>query len=246
MKRTAYFQRNELTGEFINGNVYDAWDGFGMLGYERVSFTRPQLKFLDITKASVVCGWIGTVCEAFEMVGATPPPEVSIPDSLTKYAGRKIWTSTLGDVRADDYFSAFIKPLHGHKSFTGHVRSPSQANLFATSMYPNDLPILCSEVVNFISEYRGFVLEGKLVGLKHYCGDFKKMIDASQVEAAIKDYRGAPKAYSIDFGLTEDGRTLLVEVNDAFALGNYGLHTMTYAQMIEARWDEIVGYDPWK
>lgn len=242
MKRTVYLQRNEITNEFINSNVYAAWEGFGMLGYERVSFTRPQLKYLDVTKATVVVGWIGTVDEAFKIVGATTPPEISIPPALMKYAGRKIWESTLGAVREDDNFRHFIKPLYGHKSFTGHVRTGAVADLMATSIYSNDMPILCSEVVNFISEYRGFVLNGKLIGLKNYCGDFRKMIDVSQVEAAIKDYKDSPKAYSIDFGLTDDGRTLLVEVNDSFALGSYGLHTMQYAQMIEARWDEIVGY----
>lgn len=241
MRRTVYLQRNEATNEFINSNVYAAWEGFGLLGYERVSFMRPQLQYLDVTKETVVVGWIGTVEEAFKIVGVESPPETSIPECLMKYAGRKIWESTLGEVRADDYFRHFIKPLHGHKSFTGHVRTGAVADLMATSVYPNEMPILCSEVVNFISEYRGFVLNGKLIGLKNYSGDFKKMIDVTQVESAIKDYKEAPCAYSIDFGLTDDGRTLLVEVNDSFALGSYGLHVMQYAQMIEARWDQIVG-----
>lgn len=242
MRRIAYLQRNEATNEFINSNVYAAWEGFGLLGYETISFTRPQLQYLDVTKETIVVGWIGTVDEAFKIVGATTPPEISIPDCLMKYAGRKIWESTLGEIRADDHFKHFIKPLHGHKSFTGHVRTGAVADLAATSIYPNEMPILCSEVVNFISEYRGFVLNGKLIGLKHYAGDFRKMIDVSQVESAIKDYKDAPSAYSIDFGLIDDGRTLLVEVNDSFALGSYGLHVMQYAQMIEARWDQIVGY----
>lgn len=243
MSRTVYLQKNELNNEFINSNVYAAWEGFYFSGYERIPFFRKQMDHLPITKETIVVGWIGTVAQAFEIVGATVPPEISIPDCLMKYADRKIWKSTLGEVRADDNFKSFIKPLYGHKDFTGHVRSGLQANLFATSMYPNEMEILCSEVVNFISEYRGFVLNGKMVGLKHYSGDFRKMVDASKVEAAIKDYKGAPSAYSIDFGLTDDGRTLLVEVNDSFALGSYGLNTMLYAQMIEARWNEIVGYE---
>ncbi len=241
MRRTVYLQKDEATEEFVNSNVYAAWEGFFHLGYERIPFTRKQMDFLPITKETIFVGWIGTVAQAFQTVGAEVPPEVSVPDCLLKYADRKLWTATLGDIRADEHLQCFIKPLHGHKSFTGHVRNGATANLFATSMYPNETPILCSEVVNFVSEYRGFVLDGELRGLKHYFGDFTKMIDASKVKAAIKDYQGAPRAYSIDFGLTDDGRTILVEVNDSFALGSYGFNTMVYAQMIEARWDEIVG-----
>ena len=35
------------------------------------------------------------------------------------------------------------------------------------------------------------------------------------------------------------GKTLLVEVNDSYALGHYGLRTIPYARMIEARWEEM-------
>jgi hypothetical protein len=34
---------------------------------------------------------------------------------------------------------------------------------------------------------------------------------------------------------------LLIEANDAFALGAYGLDAVTYASMLEDRWLELVG-----
>ena len=46
-------------------------------------------------------------------------------------------------------------------------------------------------------------------------------------------------AYSIDFGVTSDGRTLLIEMNDGFGLSAYGLNKIAYCKMLEARWDEI-------
>ena len=50
-----------------------------------------------------------------------------------------------------------------------------------------------------------------------------------------------PAGRAIDLGVTSDGRTLLVEVNDGFALGSYGLDDVTYALLLSARWAELVG-----
>jgi hypothetical protein len=51
----------------------------------------------------------------------------------------------------------------------------------------------------------------------------------------------APIACALDFGVSADGRTLLIEANDAFALGAYGLDAVVYANMLEDRWLQIVG-----
>jgi hypothetical protein len=240
--RTVYLEKSEIHDKFVDHNVYCAWNGFTLLGYKCVPFTYKQMEHLDLDKDSIVVGYIRTVTKAFEYLGVPRPIEVSIPPELMKYAGRKVWESTLGDIRKDD-LEVFIKPLEGHKIFTGHVRSNNTANLMQTAMLPNDTKVLCSEVVDFITEYRGFVLNGKLIGLKNYTGDFTKMVDATRIKKAIKDYVSAPVAYSIDFGLTSGDQNLLVEVNDAFALGSYGLNHIDYANMIQVRWDEIVGND---
>lgn len=43
----------------------------------------------------------------------------------------------------------------------------------------------------------------------------------------------------MDFGLTDDGRTLMIEVNDGYALGCYGLLYVNYAKLLSARWAEL-------
>ena len=50
-----------------------------------------------------------------------------------------------------------------------------------------------------------------------------------------------PISYSLDVGVDDQGDTLLVEVNDCYALGNYGLDATTYTNMLYDRWKEIVG-----
>jgi hypothetical protein len=48
-----------------------------------------------------------------------------------------------------------------------------------------------------------------------------------------------PVSGSIDVGVTKDGKTVLVEVNDSYSLGNYGIGSILYARMIEERWREL-------
>ena len=46
-------------------------------------------------------------------------------------------------------------------------------------------------------------------------------------------------AYSLDIGVDDKGRTLLIECNDAYALGCYGLNPIDYAKFISARWAQL-------
>ena len=75
---------------------------------------------------------------------------------------------------------------------------------------------------------------------KAICGDPWVLPNKKSVIQMIFDYEGAPAAYALDVGVTPDGGVILVEVNDAFALGNYALSSLTYAEMIIARWNELV------
>ena len=114
-------------------------------------------------------------------------------------------------------------------------------DLLPTSGIPAETPVFGSEIVTFESEYRVFVLRGEIVGCKHYKGDFRRMIDFQVVDSAIAAFHTAPVAYGIDFGFTNKGQTILVEVNDSYSLGCYGLGPTRYAAMIESRWNEMVG-----
>jgi hypothetical protein len=60
------------------------------------------------------------------------------------------------------------------------------------------------------------------------------------IDQAIVDYKNQPIAYSIDFGITSEGKTLLIEMNDAYGLSSYGLNKMIYCKILEKRWDQII------
>lgn len=84
------------------------------------------------------------------------------------------------------------------------------------------------------------MIDGELKGIKHYMGNIRIFPDCTVIDAAIKDYANAPAGYSIDFGITAGGRTVLIECNDGWSLGNYGLNDVTYSTLLAKRWLQLM------
>jgi hypothetical protein len=104
---------------------------------------------------------------------------------------------------------------------------------------PLETKVFCSEPLNIISEYRCFVRYGKLLGCQRYNGGNQEL-DINLIENAITDYVDSPNAYVLDFGITDKGETILIEVNDGFSLGCYGLSPKKYALFLITRWCELL------
>jgi hypothetical protein len=133
----------------------------------------------------------------------------------------------------------FAKPVASRlKSFDGTLFS-SFRDLIATAHLDDDTEIECAEPVSLVSEHRCFVLRGEAIGLRHYKGDPLVFPDSGTIQAALAAYDGCPAGCAIDFGVTREGETIVVEVNDGYAVGAYGLAPVRYAQVIAARWAEI-------
>ena len=105
---------------------------------------------------------------------------------------------------------------------------------------PLSTPVLLSQIVEFTSEYRAFVIEGKLVGLKHYKGNLCLFPNCEMIHQTISGFTAQPIAFSIDIGLDQIDRTLLIECNDFWSLDSFGLDPKLYAQGLLLRWDEIL------
>ncbi len=238
-----YLQKKD--GEFVSINGYAAWDGFRLLGVETASFTFEQLDELPLTPETIVHGSVGAVHRALARLGRPLPDLHPAPAALAPFYGRSIRESTLGEARAATG-PVFIKPLRDHKRFTGYVRGRDLDDISRTAHLDDDFAIVLSEVVPIISEWRCFVLEGECVGARPYAGSFRAPgPDLSLVDACIAALgAGLPAACSIDLARLVDGSTVVVEVNDGYALGHYGLPALTYARMIEARWRQLVGLPP--
>jgi hypothetical protein len=233
MIKKAYIRCRESLPE--SSSTYAAQEGFRQLGVETEPFS--DLETLLLGPEVAVCGYVSDVLAGLEKLGISKPLPLDYPDELTEYCGRMIHQSQFGEI-ANIKWPLFIKPVK-HKLFTGRVYSGNIHDRIALAGIQDDERIWVSPVVDFNAEFRCFVLENKLLGVRLYRGDWSVGPEKATVYGAVMAYSSAPVAYALDFGVTSDGRTLLVEANDAFALGNYGLDPVLYARMISARWEEL-------
>ncbi|PQV63415.1 protein of unknown function (DUF4343) [Abditibacterium utsteinense] len=234
----------QIDGQFANVNTFSAYQGFIERGSHVEFFETDALESLDISPDTPVVGGIPIVQRALSRLGVEIPLMNAVPPELAGFAGRKIWDATLSEVRfqvENQGAPVFIKPLPAqHKLFAGHVVARFR-DFIETAGIASETVISCSETVAITSEYRAFVHYGEIVGFKHYAGDFRISPDFTLVQAALDAWQARPVACSMDWGVTEEGRTLLIEVNDAYSLGCYGLNPLLYAPLIADRWFELTG-----
>jgi hypothetical protein len=244
MERIAYIQLGE-DGRPYSVNASVAAKGFAALGYELRYFRRDQLPELPLTPNTVVAGGMAIMRAALDRMGATHPPVVSAPAALTPFLGRESWETTLAKVRQAGRFPLFVKPYEDSKLFNGRVVADLESlnRLVAARngipAVPDDLPILAQEPVRFLSEWRAFVIRGVIEGVSHYAGDPLIFPAARVIQMCVGAFASAPAGYAADFGVTDDGRTLLVEINDGYSLGHGGLAANQYAELLRARWTEL-------
>lgn len=238
--RTVYIQKQG--NRIFSENCFSAALGFSQMGYSVIEHEANDELFnkLNQDKNAIFIGGINSVRNAFDSLNLRQP-EIDNPHiHLPQYLGREVCEAVWSEIEQISEFPFFIKPLEDHKLFTGYVVKSKSDLLHAKLRVKPESKILLSECVQFISEYRCFVLNGQLVGCKNYTGDFQVLPDFKIIENAINDYQSQPAAYSIDFGVTSDGKTLLIEMNDGFGLSAYGLNKIIYCKILQARWDEIL------
>lgn len=226
----------------LNGWPIDDWAVSAYMGFKEKQMDIYFFEHIDevpVSPFNVVVAFIEDTNKYLEKLGLEPKLALNIPDELKEYAGRKTWTGILADLtRERIQLPVFVKPGRKSKEFIAGVITKKET-FFVFKDLPDDTPMFFSKVVNFISEYRGYVIDGQLKGLKHYMGDFRIYPDVKIIDAAIAAYKSAPVGYSIDFGVTDKGATLLIECNDGWSLGNYGLNHTTYATLLLKRWIEM-------
>jgi hypothetical protein len=210
-------------------------------------FTPKQLtrRRVEIAPETLVVGSIPTTEMALKQLGVIPPVPEDYPTELHAFLYRKVWKSTLRTVLRhieEGHPPVFIKPATRRKRFTGFVFS-DMSESYQLEGASRQTPIWCSQLVDWQSEWRVFVLEGKILGIQSYRGDARIRPDESVVATLCKiwgDTGRAPCAFGLDVGVLTTGETALVEVNDGFSLGRYGLPIALYTNMVIARWEELL------
>lgn len=219
-----------------NYNFMNAYQGFYEMGIEIINF-HDRDTLCESAKEDIVVGYVGTVRSRLYDFGIIAP-EMDYPDELQKYLGRKVWKTKMNAVNNHpEHWPVFVKPLED-KQFTG-VAVYSTKDLIGCGIQGVNQDVYCSELVDFVAEWRCFVRYGKILSVRPYKGDWRKHYDSRVIKSAVSEFTSAPAGYAIDFGLTSDGKTLLIEVNDGYSLGCYGLFYIDYAKLLSARWAEL-------
>ena len=91
------------------------------------------------------------------------------------------------------------------------------------------------------SEYRIYVLNKKIIDSHCYSGSFEVIPDFNYVRSIIEENNDFPISYTIDIGILDNGKNVVVEFNDMWAIGNYGVPNDLYIRMLKERYFEITG-----
>ena len=122
---------------------------------------------LKITKDDFISGEIPTMFAAMRQLGISYKYN-DYPECLQRYLHRKIWTSTMREVRQRLYdglngeheldLGWFIKPKNKLKRFTGFVCNTID-DLWMAKGAGNNTELWCAEPVNFVTEFRCYFIK---------------------------------------------------------------------------------------
>ncbi len=232
-------------------NMANAMYGFRDMGAEIIPYHTIDDIYDEVLREDIVLDYIDQCNTIFKKFGKEPQIE-DYPEILLPFMGRKIWRDTIDNIsRHEEKWSAgyFVKPVKD-KVFTGKIID-SVHSLVGCGNHEEDYEVIVSEPLDIKAEWRCFITYDEIIDVRPYGILLDKRrqgylyhYDAKVLQNMMKEFvkwEERPMACSMDICVTGDGRTLLVELNDAYALGCYGLSSIYYAKLISARWSQILG-----
>jgi len=217
--------------------------GCYLMGIEVVPFECPEEidSIEDFSPEVGISSYIGDVHRALRKLNVPEPKSnIDYPDSLKDYFGRKIFIKTMQEIREHPDQHWFIKPKDDHKLFPGKIWDGSKTTRLLLGHVGNDVKVWCSPIINILSEYRVFVCDNEILDCHRYKGDWSVAPNQIYVKNMIELLKPtAHRAYCLDVGINLNGSTILIEVNDGYAFGAYGLRPELYMKMISTRWEEF-------
>ncbi|CAN7781753.1 ATP-grasp domain-containing protein [Variovorax sp. LjRoot175] len=213
---------------------------------------------------------VGTVefVRAAMGVRGVPEPDAMGYRPVADFLRREIRAGVLYELKAIEE-PIFVKPV-ATKSFSGFVYDPRAGaehteyqaeQLAAIAKLKTSTRVWLSEVVEFVCEWRYYVdAAGRILARARYDADGADDAPeptAEVVQNAINstvlylEARGNAHPFAVDVGVLANGRTAVVELTDAWAIGLYG-HARTaagtawkpqdYIEFLQQRWRSIVAY----
>jgi hypothetical protein len=233
----------------INADIQSAVDGFEYLGFDAIGFRIEEIlagKFDNIAKLNPFVGSIDCMTALFKRINVYPIP-IDFPKEIldSGLISRKIQILNIDDAIANfkrTLIPVFIKPVQT-KLFDGILVEDIKYLNYFKGFEGTD--VIVSNKLDILSEYRVYIHNGKMVYSANYAGDFELIPNYDYVRQVIASYASAPIAYTVDVAVVKDKDYIyndIIEVNDFWAIGNYGLKCWDYAQMLLDRYFEIINY----
>jgi hypothetical protein len=204
--------------------------------YRLTTFDEVQSgKFNLLIKNNLFVGSVEFMKEVFSKVGKE---DVRVPEN----SNRKFRVMTLGDAKsiAKSGQNIFIKPFD-IKLFTGLVLD--QMTHTSVSGAPDDTKVMVYDVFQspIKSEFRCYIHRNRVEDIRNYSGDLFCSPNEDYLNEVISSNKSKfPIAYTIDIGILESGENVVVEYNDMWAIGNYGISNDSYLKLLKDRYFEIV------
>lgn len=203
---------------------------------------------LELNDDVLVAGTAPFVLHALRHLNVPAPEHTPYPDVLSPWLYRRVWRQERLREVIEHLDGGgrrlFIKPARGWKRFTGFVAE------FGTDYRLNGVsknaPVWVSEPLEFVSEWRAYVVDGRVLAIKFadYGGDRCIEPDGAEIREAVArlvQAKLAPAGFVIDFGVTPSGATALIEMNDGFSFGAYdSVDAQVYWSVTVARWFELI------
>lgn len=192
-------------------------------------------KFDSLLKTHLFVGSVEFMREVFRRAGIENP---RVPEN----SNRPFESISLGEARrrSKEGEKLFIKPFD-IKLFTGFVIDQMVNTSIAD--IPDETNIMAYKVFRdpIASEWRCYIHRDKVIDIRNYSGDIFTYPDVIYLlEVVYKNEDRFPTAYTVDIAILESGENVVVEYNDMWAIGNYGIPNDLYLRLLRDRYFEIV------
>lgn len=203
------------------------------LAYKLITFEDIS-KFKHLIKNNLFVGSVEFMKEVFKTVGIE---DVRVP----KNSNRECTKMTVYDaIELSKIKKIFIKPFD-IKLFTGFVM---EGFVYSCLNGIENESVMVYDVFtsDIVSEWRLYIHKNKIVDSRNYGGDFMIYPNHEYILSVINENNNFPIAYTIDIGVLQDGSNVVIEYNDMWSIGNYGIPNDLYLKLLRDRYFEIMEF----
>lgn len=230
-----------LSGEIISDYCFKGYIGAVNAGHDaqKVSLSAISMMNREDLKDVLPIGSVEYMTWFMTYVHKIPVPEPLKAHKLAPNFYTLEWKEV--DKLADVEFPCFIKPLNDIKKFTGFVAKSAKDFELYPELNGWDGPYFTSQIIDDIfSEWRFFIYRRQIVNVSNYSGDPTVFPQTTLVKSIINQDKELPIAFTVDVAVIDYQKTILIELNDMWAIGAYGCKEDIYFTMLKDRWNQII------